>query len=687
MEAVLNHAERSMSMELGRALNRAKYKRSKSKENLGEPRGQWQATLRTWMDSQLGDAIVASVIVTNILVMCFEADRNAYCDPEERCAGPTIDMLNLLFTIFYTIEVIMRLLAFELTVLKDGWNILDIAVVVLGWLERIFSSVGFGFNLLRLFRVTRLVRASRFLHLFPELHMMVAGFFKAMMAMFWGSFMITCLLLVFALLAVELVHPENIKIQHIMKDPSCIHAYSSVWRSMLTFFQTIVAGDSWGHCSLDLIHENKLMLIPLALAFVFVQLGSMNLILSVIVDSASKAREEDKEKKEENKLKKRQQAADQLLQLLAEIDTDGSGTISYEEFHAGYNSNASLRQLVHDLKLGVDDLRVLLDVMDTQREGNVSYKAFVEFLQNSSTEQLQQNILIARLVKRREDAFDDMVAQLTGIHVSESKMLHGATRTSFEVNHTSDPHGGVAGDKQLGSPVAKMHDVSAGIISNHSHGGESSPSTSAFLPLTPVHLAPVHENSSEDRSLQESPQRAAELPSTQDGSQRAALTSDMVSEYAQKLALCHAQFSHMLEKVVTDFDNFSKRMQTVSLSVDGIGTIHRGNFRAPVRHEPGELFSVSEAGAVVGSSHSPDSREAAARPWFSSWRELNSAAAARTAVKTICCVEIPVKGRQESETCAVPSQAGGIEQIGPRDNQNGEQPGTDRPAGSEQSFI
>mmetsp|Transcript_48232 Transcript_48232/g.108480 ORF Transcript_48232/g.108480 Transcript_48232/m.108480 type:complete len:689 (-) Transcript_48232:42-2108(-) len=374
------------------------------------PRRRWQRTLLEILQSRYFEGLVAFAILLNLMVMIVEADQNADCDVGS-CSESFISLSNLAFTTFYTVELSMRIAASQCDAFNDKWNVLDALIVAVGWIQKIFEQFNISFNWLRLLRLTRLSRASRFpLRRFPELHMLVVGFGKAMVAMFWGSVMILCMLLLWSLLVVELVHPENRLLDH--EDPHCAFAYSTVWRAFVTLFQTIVAGDSWGHCSLDVIDSNFAMFVPFGLAFVTVQLGTMNLILSVIVDHAAKAREENQEEKARLLLQHRKRITMELHAILESVDTDASGTLTYEEFCEGYVVNSQLRKLVQELNLCEDDFRILFDIMDTQRVGCVSYHAFIEFLQNMTPEQLQQHLLMARLLKKRDEAFTGLVERL-----------------------------------------------------------------------------------------------------------------------------------------------------------------------------------------------------------------------------------------------------------------------------------
>mmetsp|Transcript_43740 Transcript_43740/g.103316 ORF Transcript_43740/g.103316 Transcript_43740/m.103316 type:complete len:793 (+) Transcript_43740:97-2475(+) len=541
------------------------------------------------VESKYCDAVVAAVILLNVGLMVIEADFNANCD--DACSDSTIEGLNLAFTLFYTIEAGLKMLAFMRHFFKDMWNMIDLAVVCLGWFERLMTGVDAPLNLLRLVRVTRLFRASRVLKLFPELHMMVAGFVQAMMAVFWGSFMIMVILMIWSLIAVEMIHPEFKKLHNL--EPECMDAYGSVWQATMTFFQTIVAGDSWGRCTMPLIEQNWAWFIPFGLAFVHVQLGTMNLILSVIVDSATKAREQDKEESVRQEILMREKMTEQLLELLKSVDTDGSGTLSYDEFQEGYHENDDLKHLVESLKLKQDDLRVIFDVMDVDRSGLVSYHSFIDFLQNTSQEQLQQYIMMARLMKTREEAMQGWLQALilpTSLPATPQKLnllqvpqddKAAVIRTSSgrEARTWGVRSTGVSNPESASASLkSTVSSAIAGFTSPFGGGGTPTdePSANRGVGSSSLHKGHEHEFA---KTLQDSAgNHQMSMADAATASQPAAAAHHhrdvaVQQDYVKHVATCHHQFSRMLQRTVCDFERLLGNLQGVELR-SGVSPTH-----------------------------------------------------------------------------------------------------------------
>ena len=109
------------------------------------------------------------------------------------------------------------------------------------------------------------------------------GSFRAIM---WGTVLLAFVLLVWAIIAVQFIHPLNKKLAHLDCE-RCPRAYESVLQSTLTFSQQIVAGDSWGQATVPVIEAYPFSALYFMGVFLTVAVAVMNLILGVVVNVAS----------------------------------------------------------------------------------------------------------------------------------------------------------------------------------------------------------------------------------------------------------------------------------------------------------------------------------------------------------------------------------------------------------------
>lgn len=75
-----------------------------------------------------------------------------------------MEQVNIAFTIIYTLEMIIKLIAFRRLYFKDNWNIFDFLIVVFAWIG-FFAAIVFNINVGALTTVVRAFRILRVLKL------------------------------------------------------------------------------------------------------------------------------------------------------------------------------------------------------------------------------------------------------------------------------------------------------------------------------------------------------------------------------------------------------------------------------------------------------------------------------------------------------------------------------------------
>lgn len=306
------------------------------------------------------------------------------------------------------------------------WNNIDFAIVIMGlfdfFISKTLGDIIPNMSMLRMFRIARLVRAVRILTEFKELYLMIHGFASAMMSMFWGFIMMALLLTVWSILAVEIIHPSNLEIDHSDR-PWCEEVFSSVMMSNLMFFQTVVAGDSWGLCAIPIIKRQPLIF-PLFAAVLFsVQIGFTNLILAVIVEQAARAREADQQRlhKEQMELEKSSRAT--LHMLCKEIDVDEDGELTLQELQTGFKMEPAFAMHLQLLGIEGDMLAEIFQIMDRDNSGALSYDEFIDTIHKTRTQDIRMLVTMVKFemfmeLTKMKAELELLVTGLTGRTIS-----------------------------------------------------------------------------------------------------------------------------------------------------------------------------------------------------------------------------------------------------------------------------
>lgn len=394
------------------------------------------------------DSCMGAIIIFNIVLMIVETDMTAECDAEiaDECVHAWVNISNMVLLVIYTLESAMRMYAMRKKFFSSKWNLLDLTIVVCGWVGVILQDVEElrRVNILRLLRVARVIRVAKILKRAPTLMNMISGFVGAMQAMFWGLILILLMLVMWSLLAVELVYPETKKMNMSDDDP-CREAFSTVMRATLTFFQTLVAGDSWGACSIGIIHNAPHLYIIFAFSLVTVQLGFTNLVLAVIVDKANEARDLSKEEAVRRRKRDEVNSVKAWRSVMQSMDVDGNGTLSLDELMNGYVSKPAIRDMLDHMHVRRRDLLELFRLMDLDESNDLQYEEFVDALFRAQTQDTRMYLMFMQLrLQKIELGLDEkMKREFNAVkeHISEtiSQHLGGRSRgIPLPISHPTD---------------------------------------------------------------------------------------------------------------------------------------------------------------------------------------------------------------------------------------------------------
>jgi len=212
--------------------------------------------------------------------------------------------------------------------------------------------------------------------------------------------LMVAMLIVFAIVAVELLQTQNKKmyIDQGLEEDDCFEALSSVARATILFFQTLVVSDAWGKCTLPLILNHPIYSIPILCgAFVVIQFGVTNLILSVVVQAADRECEADREMKMKEQKKMQVKAAKRIGQLFAGMDTDENGELTVHELMEGYDEDPRVRHAFEQLGVHRDDVEDCFHLMDIDNSGSLSAMEFSSNLHKAEVLDLRMQMMMLKL--------------------------------------------------------------------------------------------------------------------------------------------------------------------------------------------------------------------------------------------------------------------------------------------------
>jgi len=343
------------------------------------------------------ETTLTMIILFNIVLMAIEVDAVAACPGfKDNCTPNYVQISNYALLGIYTAEVMLHIFVERARFPRIRWNYLDSSVVGCGYIEVFLHGLVDSQTLstVRILRLLRIIRAVKLFKHIRDLYRLVSGFLSTMRAIFWGFVMLLCLSFLFAVMTMQLVQEYRDMSQ---PDDWCSDAFSSVVKTVLFYFQTLIAGDSWGACIIPMVSKSWPLFFLFSSSLICITLGFTNLILSVIVDNAATDREEGSAEKV--KLMREQEEADiiSFYATMKRIDADSSGTLSLSELLTGFEEDKEAQARLASLTLDRGDLSDMFKALDTYDEDSVSYKDIVKTLDKAGKHDQRMQAMIMGL--------------------------------------------------------------------------------------------------------------------------------------------------------------------------------------------------------------------------------------------------------------------------------------------------
>jgi hypothetical protein len=307
--------------------------------------------------------VTLAVIAWNAVWIAVDTDWNKA--PTFLRSDVLFQAMEHFFCSYFTLELAIRFMAFQgkMNVLKDAWFMFDSLLVVLMVLETwVFTAIaqfvggggsplGGQANILRLFRLLWLSRLLRMLRSLPELMILIKAMVTAMRSVFYVMCLLVILVYVFAIAVTQM--SEDSEVQHKYFDNVLLSMYTLLIYGTLLDELSTICSDIMGSGRMDLM---AIFLIYIGLSALTV----MNMLIGVLCEVVSAVAKIEKE------LIMTTILAEKLESIIEELDTDGDGMVSYKEFSQLMQRPTALRALqdVGVDPVGLVDFAELLFVKD-----------------------------------------------------------------------------------------------------------------------------------------------------------------------------------------------------------------------------------------------------------------------------------------------------------------------------------
>jgi len=340
--------------------------------------------------SKLFRGICILAIIGNTIYIGASADRhvrNSYrhIDGLEREADWHLP--DLLFTCWFTMELILRMLAEKRSFFygnENIWNFFDMVLVINSLLEQIFQ-ISANLTVLSILRVFRLIRVELVVCMvkaLKSLRTMVYSMLNTFVALMWAFVMILMILFIFCIIfnngAAAFFETIDVNDAEDVARAKEVHLhFGSLYETMITLFCSITGGDDWmNYGKLVKNFEAPTFYFNLFCFYVgFCVVGLLNVVTGVFVDQAVCTRTQDEVVEPFTEDQKR--TSEEVRRIFKKADTDKSGSMSFDELHA-HLKEPWVKAYFSGLEIDPSEARIIFTLMDSDGSGCVSIDEFID---------------------------------------------------------------------------------------------------------------------------------------------------------------------------------------------------------------------------------------------------------------------------------------------------------------------
>jgi len=256
----------------------------------------------------------------------------------------TISVIELIFHSVFCMELVLRLYAYRIRFFTGEdwkWNLFDMVLVltaiadVLAFVSERYDTYNLTFirllRLLKSVKVLRMVRAFRFFH---ELRLMLQSIVGSFASLFWALVMLLAFMYLGALIFVQaatqvFAEPEGV-------DPAIVDKaeryWGNIYRGVTTIWMAISGGNDWAELAEPVREAGEHYFVIFELFMAFLTLAVLNILTGIFVEHAVEAAENDRDNIVFQHTKQYDSFARDVQEIFDEIDTEGTGTISWSQF-------------------------------------------------------------------------------------------------------------------------------------------------------------------------------------------------------------------------------------------------------------------------------------------------------------------------------------------------------------------
>ena len=351
--------------------------------------------LRAWLQSNTFELLIAVALLLNVIWIATElqilgsivgADLGVNTPLVAADAQPMLqqvfDVGNLSFTVFFALDVVIRILVLRTDFWKAWMNYIDLLVSIASIAEVAVYYTDLplrNLGMLRVLRIGKLVRSIRMIRMtrvMVSLQMLIKCLLGSANTLLWSfsllSFFQCVAGMILSTLSYDYIVDTNLDLE---KREEIFRYYGTFTRASLTMFEILFG--NFGPPARVLVENVSEWFAPFFLGYRCVFLyATLNVINAVFIQQTLKTANTDEEIAFKQKEKDMAQYARKVKSLFHQVDSSGDGTLNLEEF-AKLVSSPKLKFWMAQLELEYHDLLSLFEFLDNG-DGQITLSEFID---------------------------------------------------------------------------------------------------------------------------------------------------------------------------------------------------------------------------------------------------------------------------------------------------------------------
>jgi len=237
--------------------------------------------------------------------------------------------------------------------------------------------------ILRIFRLVRLVRLMkivRYVSHFRELRLMINGLLTSARSLLWSFVLLGMVVYIFSIVfvqaAVTFLTGDEFADKSEEQRDDFILWFGSTQVSMRTLIISISGGSDWVQF-MDMLESVDFLYSMIFIFYIMLVFhGVLHVIASIFVDSAMSTSMQEQDRLITQEMATKDSYMTMMRNVLKEADSDGSGTISWDEFKH-YLQDPRLLDFFKAIEIDVTEARGLFKLLDYDESDAVPIDEFV----------------------------------------------------------------------------------------------------------------------------------------------------------------------------------------------------------------------------------------------------------------------------------------------------------------------